>query len=243
MVAKRDKVIITCAVTGSVHTPTMSPHLPATSAQIAESAIAAAEAGAAIVHLHARQPDGRPAHSPESFLEFLPRIKQSTEAVVNITTGGAPGMTVEQRLAAALTVKPEMTSLNMGSMNFALFPIAERYTEWLHAWEKPYLEGTKDYVFKSTFADIEYTMQVLGKDNGVRFEYECYDVGHLYSLAYCVERKLVEPPFFIQTIFGILGGAGAHIENLNHMKLIADKLFGNDYQWSVLAAGVIRWAW
>lgn len=231
-------VIITCAVTGGIHTPTMSEHLPITPQEIADEAVAAAEAGASILHLHARDPkDGRPTPDPKVFMEFLPRIKQQTDAVVNITTGGGLGMTLEERLAAAVTASPEMTSLNMGSFNFALFPIADKIKNWKHDWEQPYIEGTKEYIFKNTFGDIERTMQDLGEGHGVKFEFECYDIGHLYNLAHFVDRGLVKPPFLIQSIFGILGGIGADVENLIHMRRIADKLFGDQYEWSVLAAG------
>jgi uncharacterized protein (DUF849 family) len=238
MPAKRDKVIITCAVTGSIHTPTMSPYLPITPDEVARDAIAAAEAGASILHLHARDPkDGRPTPDPEVFMQFLPRIKQATEAVVNITTGGGHGMTLQERLAAAFRTSPEMTSLNMGSMNFGLYPMLDRYAEWKYEWEKKHLENSRDFIFRNTFKDIEYVLKELGEGHGVRFEYECYDVGHLYNLAHFLDRKLVKPPLFVQTIFGILGGIGADHENLVHMKRIADKLFGTDYQWSILAAG------
>ncbi len=238
MPAKRDKVIITCAVTGSIHTPTMSPYLPLTPDEVARDAIAAAEAGASILHLHARDPkDGKPTPDPAVFMQFLPRIKQASDAVVNITTGGGHGMTLQERLAAALQASPEMTSLNMGSMNFGLYPMLERYKDWKHPWEKQHLENSRDFIFRNTFKDIEYVLKELGEGHGVRFEYECYDVGHLYSLAHFLERGLVKPPLFVQTIFGILGGIGADHENLVHMKRIADKLFGDAYQWSILAAG------
>ncbi|WP_022729727.1 3-keto-5-aminohexanoate cleavage protein [Fodinicurvata sediminis] len=232
------KVIITCAVTGSVHTPSMSPNLPVTPEQIAAQAIAAAEAGAAILHLHARDlADGRPSPDPEVFHRFLPRIKQSCDAVVNITTGGGQNMSVEERMAAALSAAPEMCSLNMGSMNFGLFPILERMQDFQHAWEKPFLESTRDFIFKNTFQDIETALFRLGAERGVRFEFECYDLGHLYNLKHFVDRGLVKPPFFIQFVLGILGGIGPDPENLTHMKRIADKLFGSDYEFSVLGAG------
>lgn len=236
--AKDNKVIITCAVTGSIHTPTMSPHLPITPDQIAEEAVAAAEAGASILHLHARNPDGSPSGDPDVFMEFLPRIKQQTDAVVNITTGGGHGMTLEQRCAAALHASPEMTSLNMGSMNFGLFPILDKDYDWKHPWEPEYLEMTRDFIFRNTFKDIEWVLKNLGEEHGVRFEFECYDMGHLYNLAHFVDRGLVKPPFFVQTIFGILGGIGADLENLAHMRRTANKLFGEEnYEWSILAAG------
>jgi uncharacterized protein (DUF849 family) len=232
------KVIITCAVTGSVHTPTMSPHLPVTPDQIAAEAIAAAEAGASILHLHARDPqDGHPTADPAVFMRFLPRIKQASDAVVNITTGGSSLMTLEERLAAPLRAQPEMCSLNMGSMNFGLFPMLERPREWRHEWEPKLLEATRHTIFKNTFADMESILDKLGKGCGTRFEFECYDVGHLYSLAHFRDRGLVEGPLFIQFVLGILGGIGADPENLAHMKRIADKLFGEDYRFSVLAAG------
>ncbi|RWK43997.1 3-keto-5-aminohexanoate cleavage protein [Mesorhizobium sp.] len=231
------KVIITCAVTGSVHTPSMSPHLPVTPDQIAAEAIAAAEAGASILHLHARDPrDGRPTADPDVFMQFLPRIKQATSAVINITTGGSSLMTLDQRLAAPLRAEPEMCSLNMGSMNFALFPMLDR-PKWQHEWEPKLLEATRDTIFKNTFADMETVLERLGKGCGTRFEFECYDVGHLYSLAHFRDRGLVSGPLFIQFVFGILGGIGADPDNLVHMKRIADKLFGDSYQFSVLAAG------
>ena len=232
------KVIITCAITGGIHTPTMSAALPCTPNEIAEQAIAAAEAGASILHLHARDPkDGRPTPDPEVFMQFLPRIKQATSAVLNITTGGGMNMTVEDRLAAPLRTRPEMCSLNMGSMNFAIFPLADRYKEWKHPWEEPYLRGTDDAIFRNTFRDIARIIELLNKEHGTRFEHECYDVGHLYNLAHFVDQKLIEPPFLVQTIFGILGGIGADWDNLWFMKKTADKLFGRDYIWSVLAAG------
>jgi uncharacterized protein (DUF849 family) len=232
------KVVITCAVTGGIHTPTMSDALPCTPDEIAHQAIEAAEAGASILHLHARDPtDGRPTPDPDVFMQFLPRIKQATDAVLNITTGGGLNMTVEDRLAAPLRTRPEMCSLNMGSMNFAIFPLADRHANWKHAWEEPYLRGTDDFIFRNTFRDISRIIELLGKGCGTRFEHECYDVGHLYNLAHFVDRKLVEPPFFVQTIFGILGGIGAGWEELAFMRRTADKLFGADYVWSVLAAG------
>src|SRR5689334_24260116 len=233
----KNKVIITCAITGSIHTPSMSPHLPITPDQIAESAIGAAEAGAAIVHLHARNPEtGRPDQSPDAFMRFVPRIKQRTNVVINLTSGGAPTMRVEERVMPAATLKPEVASLNMGSMNFALYPMLGRYKNFKHDWEQPYLEATRDLIFRNTFKDIEYVLSTC-QDNATRFEFECYDVGHLYNLAHFLERGLVKPPLFVQTIFGILGGIGADPENLAHMKRIADKLFGDQYSWSILAAG------
>ena len=234
----RRKTIITCAVTGSIHTPTMSPHLPITPDEIARESIAAAEAGASIIHLHARDPkDGRPTPSPDVFMEFLPRIKQACDAVVNITTGGGHGMTVAERLAAPLRASPEMTSLNMGSMNFGLYPMLERYKEFRHDWERVHLENSRDFIFRNTFKDIETVLHELGDKHGTRFEFECYDVGHLYTLAHFLERGLVKPPLFVQTIFGILGGIGPHPEDVMHMRRTADRLFGDQYRWSVLAAG------
>ena len=232
------KVIISCAITGSIHTPTMSPYLPITPDEIAASAIGAAKAGAAILHLHARNPeDGSPTSDPAVFRLFLPQIKDSTDAIINITTGGAATMTIEQRIAGPLALQPEMCSLNMGSMNFGLYPALNKFSEWQHDWEVPYLNGSRERIFRNTFTDIETILERLGKGCGTRFEYECYDVGHLYTLAHYVDRGLVEPPFFVQTLFGILGGIGADPENLMHMRRIADKLFGDAYHWSILAAG------
>ena len=232
------KVIISCAITGAIHTPSMSDALPITPEEIAQASIEAAEAGAAIIHLHARDPlTGEPTPDPAVFMRFLPVIKQASDAVINITTGGGMNMTVADRLAAPLLAKPEMCSLNMGSMNFNIAGAAARPREWKHAWEKPYLERTVDHIFRNTFADIESITSQLGKGHGTRFEFECYDIGHLYNLAYCLEKGFVEPPLFVQTIFGITGGIGADIRNLMFMRETADKLFGNDYHWSVLAAG------
>ena len=233
------KVIITCAVTGSVHTPTMSPYLPITPDQIAADSIAAAEAGAAVIHLHARNPeDGSPTPDPKVFMQFLPRIKQNCDAVINITTGGSLGMSMEDRLAAPLRAKPELCSLNMGSMNFSVHPLARKYSQWEHDWEKPYVEGMEDLIFRNTFRDIKHILQVLGKECGTRFEFECYDVGHLYSLAHFVDEGLIEGPLFIQGILGILGGLGPDPENLVTLKTTADRLFGRGgYRFSVLGAG------
>lgn len=231
-------VIISCAITGSLHVPSMSPYLPLTPDQIAEESIAAAKAGAAVLHLHARDPaNGRPTPSTEVFRQFLPRIKQCTDAVVNISTGGAPGMAIEERLAASEWASPEMTSLNMGSLNVGLFPAIEKIASYRFDWEKPFLEGSRDNVFKNTFQDIEAILQRLGKGHGCRFEFECYDVGHLYNLAHFIERKLYEPPLFIQFCLGILGGIGAEIDHLLHMVRTAQRLFGESFEWSVLAAG------
>ncbi|MXZ81771.1 MAG: 3-keto-5-aminohexanoate cleavage protein [Gammaproteobacteria bacterium] len=231
-------VIITCAVTGGIHTPTMSPYLPITPAEIEDAAVGASEAGAAIIHLHARNPDdGRPDYRPETFMQFLPGIRDRCNAVVNVSTGGGLGMSIEQRLAAALRASPEMASLNMGSLNFGIFPMAEKYDTWKHEWERPFLEMTRDFIFPNTFKTIEYALKELGEKHGTRFEFECYDLGHLYNLAYFVDRKMIEPPFFIQLIFGILGGAGADIDNLLHLHRMACRLFGDDHEWSVLAAG------
>ncbi|MET0307446.1 MAG: 3-keto-5-aminohexanoate cleavage protein [Sphingomonas sp.] len=238
MATLKNKVVITCAVTGSIHTPTMSDALPITPAQIAEQAIAAADAGAAILHLHARDPiDGRPSADPKLFMEFLPRIREATDAICNLTTGGSLKMTVDERMAAPLAASPEMCSLNMGTMNFALYPMADRYSTWKHDWEESYLRESDDYIFRNTFRDIEKIYRALGEEHGVKFEHECYDVGHLYNLAHCIDRGLFKPPVFLQLIFGILGGIGPDIENLNFMKQTADRLFGDDYVWSVLGAG------
>lgn len=235
--ATKRKIIITCAVTGSIHTPSMSPHLPVTPEDIAEAAIGAAEAGAAIVHLHARDPEtGEPDQSPERFAQFLPIIKQRSDCVVNITTGGAATMSVEERLRPVATFKPEVASLNMGSMNFGLYPMLERFKTLEHDWERPYLEGSRDRVFRNTFADIETILKRCA-ENGTRFEIECYDIGHLYTCAHFLERQLLQPPIFIQSVFGILGGIGPHPEDVMHMKRTADRLFGADYRWSVLGAG------
>ena len=236
--AGRERVIITCAVTGSIHTPTMSPHLPITPNEIADAAIGAAEAGAAIVHLHARDPhDGRPDQSPQAFAPFLKVIKQRTGVVVNITTGGAPTMAIEERVRPAATFKPEVASLNMGSMNFGLYPMLARYKDFKYDWEKPYLEGSRERIFRNTFADIEYILTTCA-ENGTRFEIECYDIGHLYTLAHFADRGIVKPPFFVQSVFGILGGIGAHPEDVMHMRRTADRLFGRgNYHWSVLGAG------
>jgi uncharacterized protein (DUF849 family) len=236
--ATPNKVIITCAITGSIHTPSMSPFLPITPDEIADSAIGAAEAGAAIVHLHARNPEtGRPDQSPEAFGRFLPRVKQRSNVVINLTSGGAPSMTVQERVSPAHYFKPEVASLNMGSMNFGLFPMLNRYKEFKNEWERGYLEGTRDLVFRNTFKDIEFILRTCA-DNGTRFEFECYDVGHLYNLSHFLERGLVKPPLFVQTVFGILGGIGTHPEDVMHMRRTADRLFGREnYSWSVLGAG------
>ena len=235
--ATQRKVIITCAVTGAIHTPSMSPYLPVTPDEIVEAALGAAEAGAAILHLHARDPEtGRPDQTPEAFAPFLSRIKQATEAVVNLTTGGSPFMKVDERVRPAAEWKPEVASLNMGSMNFGLYPMLNRYTEFKHDWEREHLEGSRDLVFRNSFKDIEYVLRTCA-ENGTRFEFECYDISHLYNLAHFVERGLVKPPFFVQSVFGLLGGIGAHPEDVAHMKRTADRLFGEDYQWSVLGAG------
>lgn len=232
------KVIISCAITGSVHTPSMSPHLPITPDEIARESIEAAEAGAAILHLHARNPeDGSPSPDPATFMQFLPQIGEATNAVVNITTGGGLGMTLDERLAAAERASPELASLNMGSMNFGFFPAAERIETFKYDWEPAWLEGSRDLIFRNTFSDIEQIAERLGKGHGTRFEFECYDVGHLYTLAHFLDRKLVTPPLFVQSIFGILGGQGPDAENLLHARRIADRLFGDDYVWSVMASG------
>jgi uncharacterized protein (DUF849 family) len=232
------KVIITCAVTGSAHTPSMSDALPVTPSEIAGQSIAAAEAGAAILHLHARVPEtGEPTADPEVYARFLPKIRANCDAIINITTGGSAAMTVDERLKAAMRFKPEMCSLNMGTINFAFFGAARRIVRWKHAWEEPYIRNSEDYIFRNTFRDVVYILESMS-DHGTKFEHECYDVGHLYNLAYFVDQGLVKPPFFIQHIFGILGGIGADLDNLTFMKQTADRLFGADsYQWSVLAAG------
>jgi len=238
MAKKPQKVIITCAVTGAIHTPTMSQYLPLTPADIAAQAIAAAQAGAAILHLHARDPvDGRPSADPDIFGEFLPVIKRATDAVINITSGGSTKMTLEERLAPPLRFKPEMASLNMGSMNFSIHPVAAKIKDWKYGWEKDYVEGTEDIIFRNTFRDIRHILKDLGDGCGTRFEFECYEVGHLYNLAHFVDAGLVKPPFFVQTIFGILGGIGPDPDNVAFMRQTADRLFGDDYQWSVLGAG------
>jgi uncharacterized protein (DUF849 family) len=237
MASAARKVIVTCAVTGAIHVPSQSPYLPLTPEEIGEGAIGAAAAGAAILHLHARDPkDGRPTPDPEVFARFLPRIKAATEAVINITTGGGQQMTIEERLAGPLRFRPEMCSLNMGSMNFGLYPVIERVKEFRFEWERPYLERSRGYIFRNTFEDIERIVAELGA-HGTRFEFECYDVGHLYNLAHLLDRKVVQPPLFVQTIFGILGGIGTDPEDLLHMRRTADRLFGSDYVWSILGAG------
>jgi uncharacterized protein (DUF849 family) len=235
--AKPRKVIITCAVTGAIHTPSMSPHLPITPEEIADAAIGAAEAGAAVVHLHARRPsDGLPDQDPKAFAPFLRVIKQRSNCIINITTGGAPTMSIEERLRPAHHFAPEVASLNMGSMNFGLYPMLARFKEFKHDWERPYLEGSRDRIFKNTFADIEHILTSCA-ENGTRFEVECYDIGHLYTLAHFAERGVIKPPFFVQSVFGILGGIGPHPEDVAHMKRTADRLFGSEYHWSVLGAG------
>lgn len=232
------KIIISCAVTGSIHTPSMSPHLPVTAAQIAESALGAAAAGAGILHLHARNPaDGHPSADPEHWAGFLPRILAETDAVVNMTTGGSAIMTLDQRLAAPMRFGPEMCSLNMGSMNFALYPMVRRISDWKHPWEKPFLEGTEDLVFKNTPRDIAHVLRTMGEERGARFEFECYDIGHLTMLRHFVDRGAVKPPYFIQFVFGVLGGMAPEPDTLVLLKRTADRLFGSDYLFSVLAAG------
>lgn len=234
---KARKVIITCAVTGSIHTPSMSPHLPITPDEIADQAIAASEAGAAMLHLHARDPaTGKPDQSPDLFAQFLPRIKQHSDAIINITTGGGLGMTLDQRLAPAKWAQPEVASMNMGSFNFNISGAAGKLETFKHDWEKPYLNMTQDFILSNTFSQIERGLAELSA-MGTRFEFECYDVGHLYNLAHFADRGLAKPPFFVQSIFGILGGIGADPDNLLHMRMIADRLFGDDYYLSVLAAG------
>ena len=235
--SENNKVIISCAITGAIHTPSMSPHLPITPEEIITDSLAATEAGAAILHLHARNSeDGRPDQTPEGFSPFLARIKQSSDAVINITTGGSPYMTVAERVAPAAYHKPELASLNMGSMNFGLYPMLNRYKTFKFDWEREHLEGSKDLVFRNSFKDIEYVLATC-YGNGTRFEFECYDISHLYNLAHFADRGLVKAPFFVQSVFGLLGGIGAHHEDVMHMKRTADRLFGNDFRWSVLGAG------
>ncbi|KEZ03420.1 hypothetical protein GQ57_24280 [Burkholderia sp. MSh2] len=238
MAKNQSKVIVTCAVTGAIHTPSMSPYLPLTPEEITTQAVEAAQAGAAILHLHARDPgDGRPTADPAIFGQFLGAIKARTNAVINITSGGSTKMTLEERLAPPLRFRPEMASLNMGSMNFSIHPAANRIKEWKYPWEQGYVEGTEDIIFRNTFRDIRYILQHLGEGCGTRFEFECYDVGHLYNLAHFVDAGLVKPPFFIQTIFGILGGIGPDPQCVTFMRDTANRLFGDSYRWSVLAAG------
>ena len=237
MAAAQGKVIITCAITGAIHTPSMSPYLPITPDQIADGAIGAAQAGAAIVHLHARDPsNGKPAQSAEAFAQFLPKIKSASDVVINITTGGAPNMSPEERLQPAMKLQPELASLNMGSMNFGLYEMLGRYKEFKYDWERPYLADSDDRIFKNTFRDIAYILQSCS-GNGTRFEIECYDIGHLYTAAHFLDRGLVKPPLFIQSVFGLRGGIGPHPEDVLHMKRTADRLFGDRYLWSVLGAG------
>ncbi len=231
-------VIISCAVTGGIHTPTMSPYLPVTPEEITDAAIGASKAGAAIIHLHARHPEtGKPDPRVETFEQFLSPIKSGCDAIINISTGGGLGMSREERILAANTFAPEMASLNVGSLNFGIFPMANKYKEWQHDWEPEFLKMTEDFIFPNTFTDIEFILKELGQKHGTRFEFEWYDLGHLYNLAYFVDRKMIEPPFFVQMVFGVLGGVGADLDNLMHMHTIANKLFGSDYEWSVLAAG------
>jgi uncharacterized protein (DUF849 family) len=237
---KQQRVIISCAVTGGVHTPTMTPHLPITPQQIADAAVGAAEAGAAIIHLHARDPvTGRPDQSPEAFGKFLPQIKERCDAVINITTGGAPGMAVSERIRPVIEFKPEVASLNMGSMNFGMYPMLERFSNFRFDWEAPFLESTRDLVFRNTFKDIEHILGV-GSEAGTRFEFECYDTAHLYNLRHFLDRGMLKAPLFIQSVLGILGGAGTHPEDVMHMKRTADRLFGDQYHWSVIGAGAAQ---
>jgi len=235
------KVIITCAVTGSIHTPTMSPHLPVTPDEIADQAVEAAQAGAAILHLHARNPEtGQPTADPDVFMQFLPRIKKECDAVINITTGGSSLMSLEERLAAPNLAQPEMASLNMGSMNFGLFPMKRRHDEWLHDWEPKLLDATREVVFKNSFADIEQIFSQLGEGHGTRFEFECYDVGHIQTLAFYLREGLIQKPVFVQFVLGVLGGIDSSPESLMHMKATADRLLGDNYQFSVLSAGRLQ---
>lgn len=234
----KQKTIITCAITGAIHTPTMSDALPYTANDITRQALEAAEAGASILHLHTRNPEtGAVSIDPEDFAPFLPRIKQSTDAVVNISTGGSLKTSIEDRIAPSQRFSPEMCSLNMGSMNFSFHPLAKRYETWKFDWEKEYVENSDTYIFRNTFRDIETVAKALGGEHGVKFEHECYDVGHLYNLKFCMDTGLFKAPVFIQFIFGILGGIGPEVDNLVFMKRTADRLFGDDYRWSVLGAG------
>ncbi|MFJ4064423.1 3-keto-5-aminohexanoate cleavage protein [Pseudomonas sp. NPDC089996] len=240
MAANASKVIITCAITGSIHTPSMSPHLPITPEQIARSAIEAAEAGAAVVHLHARDPQsGMPSQDPRLFEQFLPQIKRESDVVVNLTTGGAPTMSVEERIAPALQFSPEIASLNMGSMNFGMYELLQRYSEFQHDWERPYLQASEERIFRNTFKDIAQILAACGENN-TRFEIECYDIGHLYTAAHFRDRLLLQDPLFIQSVFGIRGGIGTHPEDVAHMKRTADRLFGERYHWSVLGVGAMQ---
>lgn len=233
----KDRVIVTCAVTGAIHTPSMSEYLPITPDEITADAIGAAEAGASILHLHARDPEtGKPDQTPEGFQKFLPRVKQGTNAVVNITTGGSPFMAVEERVQPAAQFKPEVASLNMGSINFGLYPLLNKYKEFKFEWEREHLAGTRDLVFRNSFENIEYILNTCSS-NGTRFEFECYDIAHLYNVRHFADRGIIKPPFFIQSVFGILGGIGTDPEDVIHMKRTADRLFGDDYKWSVLGAG------
>lgn len=237
MAAPQHKVIVTCAITGGIHTPSMSPHLPITPRQIEDESVVAAQAGASIVHLHARDPQtGKPSQDPALFLQFLPQIAARCDAIINLTTGGAPNMLVEERLQPALQLKPEVASLNMGSMNFGLYPMLARQKEFRFDWERPYLEGSEDRVFRNTFKEIRYILESCA-DNGTRFEIECYDTSHLYTAAHFIDRGILKPPFFIQSVFGLLGGIGTHPDDVMHMRRTAERLFGNDYYWSVLGAG------
>ena len=238
MAKRTNKVIISCAITGGIHVPTMSDALPITPEEIAQQSIDASQAGASILHLHARDPEsGKPTSDPDVFMRFLPVIKETCNSVINITTGGSLLATVDQRLSGPLRVEPEMCSLNMGSMNFGLFPIAKKFDNWKYEWEKPFLESSDDFIFRNTFRDITKIVKTLGEGCGTKFEHECYDIGHLYNLAYFVDAGIIKPPFLIQSIFGILGGIGAEMQNVMFMKDTADRLFGDDYIWSVLAAG------
>ena len=237
MTALQKNIIVTCAVTGSIHTPTMSPYLPITPKEIEDAAVGAAEAGAAIVHLHARNPEnGLPDQTPEAFMKFLPQIKARSNVVINLTSGGSPTMSVEDRLQPVLRLKPEVASLNMGSMNFGLYPMLKRYKEFKYDWEAPYLAGSEDRIFKNTFGDIRYILESCS-ENETRFEIECYDVSHLYVAAHFVDRGLLKGPLLIQSVFGLLGGIGPHPEDVMMMKRTADRLFGDQYFWSVLGAG------
>ncbi|MEV1128743.1 3-keto-5-aminohexanoate cleavage protein [Agromyces sp. NPDC049794] len=230
-------MIISTAVTGSVNVPSQSEYLPLSAEEVVTASLEAAAAGSAIIHLHARHPDGRPAFEASVFEEIIPAILAETDVVINMSTGGSSQMTIEERLAGAVRFSPELASLNMGSMNFVYSGIADKVTKWRYEWEKPYVQGTYSHPFINSFDKIEYVLRELGEGGGTRFEFECYDIGHLYTLAYFADKGLAAPPFMIQGVFGILGGIGADHANLTHMVTIADKLFGDDYQFSAFAAG------
>lgn len=232
------KVVVTAAITGAIHTPSMSPYLPITPEQIANDAIASAEAGAAEVHIHARDPkDGRPSSALPLFEEIISAVRNNSDVIICITTGGGKDMTVDERFSVVSALKPELASLNMGSINFAMFPMAEKYEEWKYDWEKPFLDSTRDFIFRNTFGDIEKALILMGK-HGTKPELEIYDIGHLYTLKYFMDRELLEKPIYLQFVMGILGGIGAELENLMYMKHSADRLLGEgSYRWSAIGAG------